>query len=443
MSHETCSQEPEIQEEAPNPEGRHNKDVKVKEFQSQTEKQTISPLTLLKEDLSLFKEEVMKVFKDKDTNPRASQSGEKPRNTLTLLKEDFNLFKEDLSSVFKIGQKDSKEVAAKEESSGTSAVKTSKPERAEEPLRGPFRGDRNLLKTQSAKKRDEHSFRKLNREMDDHEESENTDDGADESEPGELDANEWSQTLSASNTEFHGFNASTCTTGPKQRSEDSPVVSGEASLSSGLVLWSLTDDLRNRSMGDVWSLKNFASYLTFDPNTANPELHLSEGNRRATRMWQEYRSSEHTERFRRCPQVLCREGLLDAVYWEVAWCGGADVGVTYNSISRDGEAGSCLLGHNELSWSLECSEGGYTPCHNGKRFKSTWPEPFTRRVGLYLNWPAGSLSFYGVSEDEMVHLHTFTSAFTQPLYPGFWVWAGDGSVALCQVELGWERLLKE
>ena len=189
-------------------------------------------------------------------------------------------------------------------------------------------------------------------------------------------------------------------------------------------------------------LPTVASYLTFDPNTANSELHLSEGNRRATRIWEDYRTSEHTERFKRCPQVLCREGLLDAVYWEVVWFRGADIGVTYNSISRDGDAESCLLGHNDQSWSLECSEGGYTPCHNGKRFKSTAPKPFTQRVGVYLNWPAGSLSFYGVCEDEMVHLHTFTSTFTQPLSPGFWVWAYDGSVALCQVELGWERLLQ-
>lgn len=185
-----------------------------------------------------------------------------------------------------------------------------------------------------------------------------------------------------------------------------------------------------------------ACYLTFDPNTANSELYLTDRNRMATRVWSDHRPSGHPDRFERCPQLLCREGLLDSVYWEVVWRGGADIGVTYNSICRDGDAASCLLGCNNRSWSLECSEGSYTPSHDNKRFTSCSPEPFTHRVGVYLDWSAGSLSFYCVSQDAMVHLHTFTSTFTEPLYPGFWVWAYDGSVMLCQVELDWERQLQ-
>lgn len=124
------------------------------------------------------------------------------------------------------------------------------------------------------------------------------------------------------------------------------------------------------------------------------------------------------------------------------WRGGADIGVTYNNISRDGDTVNCLLGHNERSWTVECAEGSYTPCHNRKRLKSLSPENFTHRIGIYLNWPAGALSFYCVSQDMMVHLHTFSCAFTEPLYPGFWVWAYNGSVSLCHVELEWEHTLK-
>jgi len=182
--------------------------------------------------------------------------------------------------------------------------------------------------------------------------------------------------------------------------------------------------------------------LTLDPNTANSELHLTDCNRKAIRVWSDHRPLGHPDRFERCPQVLCREGLLHSVYWEVEWSGGADIGVTYNSISRDGDTASCLLGHAEKSWSLECSEGSYTACHLNKRFRSSTPLPFTHRVGVYLNWSAGSLSFYSISQDTMVHLHTFTSTFTEPLYPCFWVWAYDGSVSLSQVELDWERLLQ-
>ncbi|XP_078101243.1 uncharacterized protein LOC144513928 isoform X2 [Sander vitreus] len=185
-----------------------------------------------------------------------------------------------------------------------------------------------------------------------------------------------------------------------------------------------------------------ACYLTFDPNTANSELRLSDSNRTVTRVWTELWPPEHPDRFQSCPQVLCREGLLDSAYWEAEWSAGADIGVAYNDICRDGDAARCLLGHNARSWSLECSEGSYTACHANRRFRVAAPRPFARRVGVHLDWSAGALSFYCVSQDAMVHLHTFRDTFTEPLYPAFWVWAYDGSVSLSQVELDWERLLQ-
>ncbi|XP_039667158.1 zinc-binding protein A33-like [Perca fluviatilis] len=217
-------------------------------------------------------------------------------------------------------------------------------------------------------------------------------------------------------------------------------------LSSEIDLFSLRDqdDERGRPGGISWTVKSFACYLTFDPNTANSELRLSDSNRTVTREWTALWPPEHPDRFRRCPQVLCREGLLDSAYWEVEWRGGADIGVAYNDNCRDGDAARCLLGHNERSWSLECSEGSYAACHANRRFRAAVaaPEPFARRVGVHLDWSAGALSFYCISPDAMVHLHTFRDTFTEPLYPAFWVWAYDGAVSLSQVELGWERLLQ-
>ncbi|XP_041861877.1 butyrophilin subfamily 3 member A3-like isoform X2 [Melanotaenia boesemani] len=404
-SHENDQEKTETQEDDElNTEDSNSKSKDFPKTSQTSEKKTISPLTLFKKDFCQFKEDVIKVFKDKDVNPRTNQSAEKLISPLTLLKED-------LSTVFKIGlskEGDEKEVIVKEDSSNTSKAKTSKTERAEKPLKSLFGRDGNLLKIFKDKKSKEQAqddfrnSRKKNKKRDDCEESKKM--------------NHLEHMMHASNT--------------------------AVTLSSRLTLFNPTDNLRNQLTEDRWSLKNFAFYLTLDPNTANSEIYLSESNRRATRLWLDQQTLEHPERFEYCPQVLCREGLLDSVYWEVVWTGGADIGVTYNSISRDGDIDSCLLGHNEQSWSLECSEGSYTPCHNRKRFKSSLPNPFTHRVGVYLNWPAGSLSFYCVSQDTMVHLHTFTTTFTEPLYPGFWVWAYHGSVTLCQVELDWERLLQ-
>lgn len=206
--------------------------------------------------------------------------------------------------------------------------------------------------------------------------------------------------------------------------------------------------ITNNPHGHYYEFNSFflssdACYLTLDPNTANQAILLSDDKRKATRVWMEHLYPDHPERFKSCPQVLCREGLLERFYWEVEWNRGADIGVTYNNISRDGDdVNSCFLGHNDKSWSLECSEGSYTPCHNNRRSKSSSPTPFSQRVGVYLDWAGGTLSFYSVSPDTMTHLHTFHTTFTEPLYPGFWVWDYDASVSLCQVELEWERLLQ-
>ncbi|XP_047443943.1 E3 ubiquitin/ISG15 ligase TRIM25-like isoform X2 [Mugil cephalus] len=358
------------------PEDGNSRDTQLKDFLRR-----IRPRTLLRDDLTQFKEDVLKVFKDKDTNTTN-------HSTLTLLRDDLSHFRDDLSSVFRIRRDN------KDESSNTCRIKAPEAERTDETLKRLFSRDRDQR-----------------------------------AEDGQEDV-----------LRVRGTGG---TTEPDQRREAEDEAAPET-LSSGIDLFSLRDasDARERLGGDEWSIKNFACYLTLDPNTANMELCLSDGNRRATRVFEDHRYPGHPERFECCPQVLCREGLLDSVYWEVVWRGGADIGVTYNNICRDGDPGTCLLGHNDRSWSLECCEGSYTPCYNNRRFKSSSPQPFARRVGVHLDWASGSLSFFCVSEDAMVHLHTFTSTFTEPLYPGFWVWAYEGSVSLCQVELDWERLLQ-
>ncbi|KAI3363944.1 hypothetical protein L3Q82_001522 [Scortum barcoo] len=55
------------------------------------------------------------------------------------------------------------------------------------------------------------------------------------------------------------------------------------------------------------------------------------------------------------------------------------------------------------------------------------------RVAVYVDCPAGTLSFYRVSSDTLIHLHTFNTTFTEPLYPGFglfWSSAREASQAL-------------
>ncbi|XP_071000553.1 NLR family CARD domain-containing protein 3-like [Oncorhynchus clarkii lewisi] len=163
-------------------------------------------------------------------------------------------------------------------------------------------------------------------------------------------------------------------------------------------------------------LKKYACELTLDPNTAGRQLILSEDNRKVTSV----------ESFKDRPQVLCREGLNGRCYWEVEWSGEKTrLAVTYK---RKSSFDSNLLGSNDISWGLGCYSDGYTAWHNGNH--TTILAPHSNRVGVYLDWQAGSLTFYSISSDTLTHLHTFHTSFNEPLYPGFLV---EETVSLCRV----------
>ncbi|XP_055798565.1 NLR family CARD domain-containing protein 3-like [Salvelinus fontinalis] len=178
-------------------------------------------------------------------------------------------------------------------------------------------------------------------------------------------------------------------------------------------------------------LRKYVCDLTLDLNTVHRHLSLSEENRKVTCRREDQSYPDHLERFMDCGQVLCREGLTGRCYWEVEWSGimGAVLGVTYKGISRRG-GDDCCLGWNDKSWSLICYDNSYSACHNNNPTTIDVPSSSPHRVGVYLDWPAGTLSFYRASSDTLTHLYTFTSTFTEPLYPGFGVCFDGDSVSL-------------
>ncbi|XP_078142183.1 uncharacterized protein LOC139918300 [Centroberyx gerrardi] len=219
-----------------------------------------------------------------------------------------------------------------------------------------------------------------------------------------------------------------------------PGASGVKLLSAGLEdpRWRL-DSLSVDHGGVQWlkpGVRKYACDLTLDPNTAHRNLFLSEDNRKVTAVREEQPYPDHPDRFDCREQVLCRNGLTGRCYWEVEWEGLVDIAVTYRGIRRRGEGADCMLGGNDKSWSLDCTYNSYTAWYNNKsdiRISSS----DSNRVAVYLDWPAGTLSFYTVSSDALIHLHTFHSTFTEPLYPafGFGFVTGFGSSAsLCQIE---------
>ncbi|XP_059200817.1 E3 ubiquitin/ISG15 ligase TRIM25-like [Centropristis striata] len=160
--------------------------------------------------------------------------------------------------------------------------------------------------------------------------------------------------------------------------------------------------------------------LTLDPNTANPYLCFSDGRRGVTTRSEPQPYPDHPQRFTSWAQVLCRAGMAGRCYWEVEWAGsgGISIGVCYKNMGRSGGGSDCKLGHNSKSWSLDCSTSACSFQHNKESVNVS--TPCSSRIGVFLDFRAGTLSFYNVS-DAMVLLHKVKASFTQPLFPGFWV----------------------
>ncbi|XP_056153148.1 E3 ubiquitin-protein ligase TRIM65 [Lampris incognitus] len=181
--------------------------------------------------------------------------------------------------------------------------------------------------------------------------------------------------------------------------------------------------------GGKEGLSAYRCSLTFDPRTANSHLLLSQENRRAEHLTSGPRPvPAHDARFDHTWQVLCFQGFTHGQhYWELdvskPW---AYLGVTYEAIPRKEKGKRCMVGMNELSWSLQLDEGQLIAWHNGRRETLSGHSTHSR-IGMLLDYEAGTLTYFG---DGQTRLHAFHCAFTHKLFPACWI--GEGvSITLC------------
>lgn len=180
-------------------------------------------------------------------------------------------------------------------------------------------------------------------------------------------------------------------------------------------------------------LSTYRCSLTFDPRTANAHLLLSQSNRRAEHLTSGPRQVNDDElRFDHTWQVLCFQSFTRGQhYWELEvskpW---AYVGVTYPNIPRKEKGKRSMVGMNELSWSLQLDERQLSAWHAGRKESVAGrlqPNTQRLRIGMLLDYEAGTLTYYG---EGQVRLHAFHCVFSQPLFPACWI--GEGvTVTLC------------
>lgn len=157
-----------------------------------------------------------------------------------------------------------------------------------------------------------------------------------------------------------------------------------------------------------------------DRDTAHPKLQLSASNRKVIYSESPQGYTEHDARFSSFPQVLASSALEGGRwYWEVSVSvddGRWKVGLCEGQIERKGQKDSSRLGFNSYSWCLACDKRKLEAVHN-KEAVPVRAEGL-QRVGVFLDFEEGSLSFFNVAPGgSLALLHSFQHSFSEPLYP--------------------------
>ncbi|XP_072894664.1 zinc-binding protein A33-like [Hemitrygon akajei] len=162
--------------------------------------------------------------------------------------------------------------------------------------------------------------------------------------------------------------------------------------------------------------------VTLDVETAGPYVEVSEDRKsvRWTRTWRDLPDSG--KRFTDRPCVLGSEGFtLGRRYWEVEVTGirGWWLGVAAESVKRKGwvslspETGFWVIGRDYDVLHRDCDVSGL-PSPESRLAAG----PIPGRMGVYLSYESGTVSFYNAETKS--RLHTFTgNKFTGKLYPFF------------------------
>ncbi|XP_043942071.1 zinc-binding protein A33-like [Protopterus annectens] len=155
------------------------------------------------------------------------------------------------------------------------------------------------------------------------------------------------------------------------------------------------------------------SNLVLDAKTAHPNLILSKDLTKIIFGNKTQELPDYPERFDEWYSVLGSEGFMSGRhYWELVVQNNTDwsVGVTRESSNRKGDV---IMSPENGYWILDFSENKYEPCDTTQKDLKCRETP--QRIGIYLDYEGGQVSFYNA--DNMSHIYTFTDTFTERLYP--------------------------
>uniref|UniRef100_A0AAY5JZY6 B30.2/SPRY domain-containing protein n=1 Tax=Esox lucius TaxID=8010 RepID=A0AAY5JZY6_ESOLU len=155
--------------------------------------------------------------------------------------------------------------------------------------------------------------------------------------------------------------------------------------------------------------------VKLDPMTNHPWLLLSDDRKKVQEAHCTVEVTFSAQRYDGWPCVLAKDGLSSGRhYWEVTLANNGywKVGLTTASSKRHGRF---PMTPKEGYWVLWRSTRHFYACTQPE---TTLPlETLPYRMGVYLDYDEGQISFYNV--ETRAHIYTFTDDFREELYPLF------------------------
>ncbi|XP_034005922.1 E3 ubiquitin-protein ligase TRIM21 [Trematomus bernacchii] len=184
----------------------------------------------------------------------------------------------------------------------------------------------------------------------------------------------------------------------------------------------LKEMIRKLAESEIKKILKYTVDVTLDPESANPWLQLSQDRHQVRHLgaWQDL--PDHPQRFDTVVVVLGREGFTSGRhYWEVQ-VGDKDdwyMGVARSSVNRKGKI---AISTSQGYWALAMKKG------QGYRVSTSPPlplaiDPMLKRVGVYVDYEEGQVSFYDVK--ALTHIYTFKDTFTEKILPFFYLYCCD------------------
>ncbi|XP_029961907.1 E3 ubiquitin-protein ligase TRIM21-like [Salarias fasciatus] len=186
----------------------------------------------------------------------------------------------------------------------------------------------------------------------------------------------------------------------------------------------LSKEMKKLFEADLKRKQQFAVDVTLDPDTANPDLILSDDGKKVSHGDVKKKLPDNPERFDCCVCVLGKQSFSSGkFYFEVQVKGKTNwnLGVSKESINRKGQI---TLSPGEGFWTIWLRNGNQYRAMKGPSVLlslSSAPE----KVGVFVDYEEGLVSFYDVAAAALIY--SFTGCcFTDKLLPYFCPCNNDG-----------------